>query len=142
QLGGDITYICRDGLQTIARYLQSARVDATTALTDKISKLISDLIALYANNIGWEVFLFPDGNQLWLNVPGDAASAQYSMSTLNGSWAEFVGMNALSFCLFNNRPLFGTRDGKVCRGWEGYLDNVNDISTPPLIGSPIATEVI
>jgi hypothetical protein len=138
--GGDITYICRDGLVPISRYLTSARVDATVALSDKIQQLLSELVSEYSGQFGWETLLFPDANLLFLNMPGPNNSVQYVMCTLNGSWCEFVGMNALSWDLFADFPVFGTRDGRVCNGWEGFLDGVNEFTD--YIGVPVDTEVI
>lgn len=140
KMAGDVAYICQDGLVPFSKYLQSTTVDRTQALTDKIQQLISQLITVFGGNKGWVVTLFTRENQLWLNVPGTQLSVQYSMSLITGAWAEFLGMDALDFALYKDQPIFGTRDGRVCRAWEGFLDGANySISYR---GEPIDTNVI
>lgn len=137
--GGDVLLITRDGLVPLSKALQSTRVNSQVAITDKIQHLISALVSEYGNVPGWETFLFPNENQVWLLVPTTDAVTILSMNTITGSWCEYRGMNAASICLFGDTPLFGTRDGRVGLAWQGYQD---DVKLGTGVGNYIEGEVL
>ena len=137
--GGDVIVITRDGLLPLSKALQSTRVNSQVNLTDKIQHLISSLISAFGEARGWETFLFPNENQVWVTVPTPDAVRVFSMNTISGAWCEYAGMSIASVCLYDDQPLFGTRDGRVGLGWTGYLDGVT-LATGE--GTEIAASVV
>jgi len=137
--GGEVLLITQDGLVPMSKAMQSTRVNSQVALTDKIQHLISALISSYGDVLGWECFSFPGENQIWLMVPTPESVRVFSMNTISGAWCEYAGMNIASLCMYNDLPLFGTRDGRVGLGWQGYLDDVK-LSTGE--GLAIAASVV
>lgn len=131
KLGGDLLLITYDGLFALSTYLQSDRVNvAGKALTDKIRNAMSDATANYHSNFGWEVIVYPVGNQIILNVPvqDGANQQQYVQNALNGSWCNFEGWDANCWALFNDELYFGSSNF-VAKAWSGTADNVANINT-------------
>ena len=127
KFGGDLLIITRDGIMPMSAALQSTRVDPRAAITDKIQQAVSDSIAQYGSNYGWEITLFPEVDMVLLNVPaGDGVQVQYAMNAITKSWAAFAGMPANCWETFN-RELYYGGDGVVVKAWTGYSDNGNNI---------------
>lgn len=129
KLGGDLIMISQDGLLPLGAALQSSRVNPRVALTDKIQSAVSTSISAYGGNFGWQVFYLARENQLWLNVPVAEGSAQqqYVMNTITKNWAQFTGMEANCWVLFQDSPYFGGSNF-VGLAWNGYTDDTNDIT--------------
>lgn len=133
KLGGDLLLICQDGLLPLGAALQSSRVNPRVALTDKIQYAVSSAISSYGGNFGWQVFYFPRENQLWMNVPVSEGSnqQQYVMNTITKSWANFSGMEANCWVIFQEAPYFGGSNF-VGSAWNGNTDDVSDITATSL----------
>lgn len=131
-LGGDVMLICRDGLVPLSKALMSSRVNSQIALTDKIQNTISEKVALYASNFGWQPILYPGQDMIILNVPiGTGAQVQYAMNTITGAWAQFTGWPANCFEVFDNELYYGA-NGNVFKAWSGYADNGSLINAEAL----------
>jgi hypothetical protein len=137
--GGDLIVLTTTGMEPLSKSFQSTKVNTDDNLTDKITHTISALISDYFNVVGWEMLLFPNENQIWLMVPESSGVSVYTMNTITGSWAQYVGMDIQSVCLIGIDPYFITKDGRVCQAWTGYMDNVPWNGT---IGDRIELEVI
>jgi hypothetical protein len=147
--GGDLALVTTNGVTPLSNAFQSTRVNNADNLTDKIQHTISTLISLYKNLIGWEMLMFPDENQAWLIVPVPISTTDpptqpsgvqvYAMNTITGSWCQYDSMDIRSSDLYGERPVFITRDGRVCRAWEGYFDNV---PWDKMIGTRIDAEAV
>lgn len=130
--GGNLLIISKDGLFPLSQALMSSRVSIKSSLTDKIQYAISNATSLYASNYGWETFLFPGQNMLWVNVPVSSTEAhQYVMNTITGAWSRFKGWNAYCWALSGDQPYFGG-NGFVGRAWYGAADNNANINTEAL----------
>lgn len=129
KLGGDLLLISQDGLLPLGAALQSSRVNPRVALTDKIQYAVSSAIDTYGANFGWQVMYYAQQNMLWLNVPVNEGSGQeqYVMNTITKNWANFTGMEANCWGVFNELPYFGSSD-YVGLAWDGYTDNGADIT--------------
>jgi hypothetical protein len=100
KFSGDCLLLSDTGIFPLSRALQSATINRSIQLTDKIQQAVGYAVSRYSANYGWQMCLFPDANQLWLNVPqlpAQAISQQYVMNTITGSWTRFTGMNAASW---------------------------------------------
>lgn len=126
---GDLLVITQDGVLPLSAALQSSRLNPRVALSDKIQTAVASSAASYGSNYGWELFVLPQENQLYLNVPINAGSSQqqYVMNTVNRAWCNFTGWSANCFALLNNQAYFGA-NGYVARAWNTNADNGANIS--------------
>ncbi len=104
--------------------LQSSRVNQRVSITDKIQYAVSTAVTNYGANYGWQMLLFPKGNQLYLNVPVFAGSMQqqYVQNNITKAWCNFVGWDANCWELYGDDPYFGA-NGFVGHAWNGTTDN-------------------
>lgn len=146
---GDLLILCQDGLVSLASGLQSSRLDPRVAITDKISTAISEAIAAYGNNFGWQVIAFPKQDMLLINVPVavNKESFQFVMNTLTGAWCKFTGWNARCWALWNDDLYFsagadnGILANAVCKAWQTAQDQGVGVSAKAIqafsyFGSP------
>jgi hypothetical protein len=138
--GGDLLLLTTDGVVPLSKSFQSTRVNTRDNLTDKVQQTVSALVSRYKDVVGWMMLLFQTENQAWLVVPAqadvgpvrasprivtdDTAVQVMVMNTITGAWSQYTNMDIRCVCLFENTPLFITADGRVCRAWVGYYDNV------------------
>jgi hypothetical protein len=101
------------------------------------------------------MLLFQNENQAWLIIPTSVAASPvsrqpfisdspisvqlYAMNTISGAWAQYTNMDMRCACLWVDNPIFITGDGRVCRAWVGYFDNVPWNGT---VGDRIECEVL
>ena len=127
--GGDLLIITQDGLQSMSAALQSSRTDPRASLTDKILSEMSTAVLNSGANYGWETTHFPKVDMLVLNVPVNEGNLQqqYAMNTITGSWCNFQGWEANTFCLFNDLLYFGGNK-LVAKAWDTQKDSGSDIA--------------
>lgn len=129
---GDLLVITQDGLDSMSKALQNARVSEKATNTAIISGATGSATALYGSNFGWEVCQFSNGNMLLLNVPVSVGQQeQYVMNTTTGAWCQFTGWASNCFEVFNGELYMGT-SGEVRKAWTGTSD----------LGANIVGEVI
>lgn len=123
---GDLLYLSEDGLQPMSKYLQSARIDKTTALTYTISNTISALNSTFRDLPGFEVCIVPSENVLLLNIPQGTTGQnfQFCFHTITQAWSQFTGWPAVCLNLFNETLYFGG-DDHVGIGFIGYKDGAS-----------------
>lgn len=121
KLGGDLLVITTDGVVSASRYFVKDRTDKTVATTDLIQTAMSDAVALYGNNDGWELTFYPEGAMLLLNVPVDNGTQQFVMNTVTRKWCRFLKWPASCFAVMNKSLYFGM-NGEVRRAWYGTSD--------------------
>lgn len=127
--GGDLLFMCKQGLFPLSAALQTASINRTTGLSDKISPTFNDSAVTYGSNQGWETTIFPTGNMLLVNVPAfvGTASYQYCMNLITQSWCRFTDWNSACFYVWNNRLFFGS-ETSVVEAWVTTADNGNFIT--------------
>lgn len=131
--GGDLLVLTVNGVFPLSTALQSARIQLTQALTDKISSAMSLAAGLYGTNFGWEMQVYPDANMLLMNVPvTTTTSQQYVMNTITKSWCNFTGWDATCFAQFDPdglgfNVLYFATDTKVVAAWSGESDYGSNI---------------
>jgi hypothetical protein len=132
KMGGDFLLLCEQGIYPLSRALLSASVDRRVALTDKIQNIISQAVFSYENNYGWQMTVYPEQNQLWLNVPtGNNASVQYVMNTITSAWCKFTNMNAGCWESVGPDIYFGGTTA-VYKAWSGQFDNAGQVQADAL----------
>lgn len=126
QMEGDLLNLTQDGLYPMSKYMQSARLDATSALTYNISNVISALVSTFANQPGFEMALLPKENLLFLNIPqaDQANNFQFVMNTITKGWTQFTGWPAQCFGLFNDQLYFGGTNYVALTNY-GHIDGAD-----------------
>lgn len=132
KLSGDLLLITDRGLFPISRALQSASVDRSTALTDKIDEIFRQKTTSLFSVFGWETCLHTNESFLIVNVP-DTPKVQYVMDLLTKSWSRFTGWDASCFCYFGDKLFYGTT-GKVVQAYVGTSDFGSAIQSVLLTG--------
>lgn len=122
--GGDLLFLCKQGLFALSSALQTASINRSVALSDKISPTISESASTFGNNLGWQTTIFPDANMLLVNVPAyiGTASYQYVMNLITQSWCRFLDWNSSCFFTWDSRLFFGS-ENSVVQAWVGPSDN-------------------
>jgi hypothetical protein len=118
--------LSEDGLIPLTSILAQSKILNPVPLTDLIQLKLSDDVALYSNNYGWEPVVCNRANQLYVNVPVTVGSLienrQYVMNTVTGAWCQFENYDGISWAVHKNELFFGTRLGLVGHAWFGTLD--------------------
>ena len=127
--GGDLLYSSSAGVVPLALALQSATVDRSINVSDKIQKAMQDATDLYGATFGWCMMYYPAAQMLLVNVPtlSGSLSDQYVMNTVSMAWARFKDIYASCWCDHAGIPYFG---GSTFVGqfWQVYADNSNNIN--------------
>jgi hypothetical protein len=132
KMGGDFLLLCEQGIYPLSRALLSATIDRSVALTDKIQNLISQSVSAYQLNYGWQMTVYPEQNQLWLNVPtGNGGSYQYVMNTITSAWCYFTNMNSTCWEVIGPSIYYGGQTA-VYKAWTGPFDNTSQIQADVL----------
>lgn len=126
--GGDLVAITQNGAYPLSVALQSANINNTFALTNKIENAFNEASRSYGSNFGWEAVVYPAQSAILFNIPVKVGSnhKQYVMNTITKSWCEFNSWNAECFAEFNKELYFGSSSG-VNKAWTGNSDNGSDI---------------
>jgi len=126
--GGDLIAIVQDGAFPLSSALQSAAVDPTFALTDKIAPSFNEASRNYGGNFGWEGVLFPTEKALIFNIPfaEGGSHKQYIMNTATKAWCEFDSWDGECFAEYNKELYYGYTGG-VRKAWTGASDSGSEI---------------
>lgn len=130
QMEGDLLSLTQDGLYPMSRYMQSARLDAKSALTYNISNVIASLATTYGGTAGFEMALLPSQSLLVLNIPQSdpTNNFQFVFNTETKGWTQFTGWPAECWSLYNDSLYFGG-NGFVALGFFGYKDGADITGT-------------
>lgn len=129
--GADLALINLDGIVGLSKILSLDRAASNkVALSDRIKGAFDEATRLYKNNFGWEAIAYPAGTQVWFNIPVAEGVTQYQfvLNTTTGAWCRFLGLNANTWCLHNERMYFGNNNGQVWIADEGEADNNVEIA--------------
>lgn len=114
--GGDLALLTVDGIVPLSTAISFDRAASRRiAITARIQRAMNEAARKYAGNFGWQMFTYPRGSAVKLNVPviENNTIYQYVLNTITGAWCRYVGMNAACWELFQDRPFFGGLAGKV-----------------------------
>lgn len=135
KLGADLYIVTSSGVESLGASLQAVQDSNTSnTVSNNIVNAFSIATVTYGDNIGWQLFQYPNENWVLVNVPiiSNLLQHQYVMNSVNGSWCRFIGMNANCWALYGEKPYFGGNDGKVYAADVGYEDS----------GTPIYCQVV
>jgi len=123
KFGGDLVLITVNGLVPMSSILQSATIDRSTNLSDKISQAFNNYANTFKTEFGWQATLFPEMSALLLNIPlGYGRSYQFVMNTITKAWCRFVGWDSEVMLSFGGK-LYSATSNKVFERWVGQSDN-------------------
>lgn len=115
-IGADLWFLTRDGMLSAADVMRgNGNAGKYKALTDKIQNVYRDRVTTYGSAVGWEIFNYPRGNLVLINIPptvdlsgnGDYGW-QYVMNTETGAWCElFIMYPAWTWTLFAETAVYG-----------------------------------
>lgn len=126
----DLLIITQTGVVSMTAVFTSTSRSPAKAVTDKISRLISDLVSSYSGNFGWQLIQFPKQNQLYLNVPVQTGASQQQlvMNTISKNWGgPFTGWGGNCWEIYNDNLYFGG-NGFVGKAWDTLADNGTSIT--------------
>jgi len=128
QFGGDLIALTQNGAYPLSKSLQSASINESVALTDKIEKAFNEAALIYGTNFGWDCTLYPLKSALLFNVPfaEGGQHKQYVMNTITGSWCEFDNWDGECFAVYKDDLYFGAST-VVQKAWNGTSDNGDEI---------------
>lgn len=124
KIEGELLLLTDRGLYPISRSLQSATVEKTIALSDKIDDIFRQKGSTLYGAFGWQVEMHTNESFVLVNVP-DAARTQYVMDLVGGGWSRFLGWNARCFAYFNGELYYG-EVGRTIKCYTGP----NDLGQP------------
>ena len=122
--GGDVLIMTEFGVVYMSDLLKSTKVNPTEENTGKyIQQLVSQAVTANKNKFGWQPFLYPGDNMLFLNIPATTDTHfQFVQNDITKGWSEFIGYQAYCWELHQQRPIFGGY-GAVYRAWEQFTDD-------------------
>ena len=126
KFAGDLLLVTQDGIVPLASALQSSRLDPRINITDKIYNAVSEAADLYNTEFGWQIHYYAKQNMLIFNIPVIGGQQQYVMQTITKAWANFTGINATCFEVYDEDMYFGG-NGFVGKFWDGLSDNDTNI---------------
>jgi len=126
KFAGDLLLITQDGIVPLASALQSSRLDPRINITDKIYYAVSEAADLYSTEFGWQIHYYAKQNMLIFNIPVIGGQQQFVMHNITKAWANFTGINATCFEVYDEDMYFGG-NGFVGKFWNGLSDNDTNI---------------
>jgi len=126
--GGDLLYLCENGLIPMSELPQSTTRNYERTVTNKIQPTISRAFALYGTVAGWRVNVIPRLSLILINIPRDSVtSIQLVYNTVSKGWSSFSMWNAADFIDYAGATYFSTGN-VVALAFTGTADFGNAIT--------------
>jgi hypothetical protein len=123
--GGDLLYLGESGIYPLSKALQSAQIDRTQNVSQKIKQLFTQASAAYFANDGWQIIAQPDIPLLLVTIPATPNKFQFCMHPETGAWTRFSGWDAACFGRKGAQLYFGGADSvSVVSGLSDYGANI------------------
>lgn len=124
----DIWIITHQGIVPMSALFQGDPALATEVVSGKVNPLISQYATLTPQCQRWSGFVWPEGRRVYINIPVSSLGCiqlVYSLDTRG--WTVFQlhqTEHALSSCVYNHKPMYGSAEGIVWEGETGQADAV------------------
>lgn len=105
--GGDLLYLCENGLFPLSKALLVATIDRTQSISRKIGQIFNDAGTAYFTQQGWEIIALPDIPLILVNVPSTNVRYQFCMHAQTGSWTILSGWTPYCFARVGSTVYFG-----------------------------------
>jgi hypothetical protein len=119
-LGADLIIITEKGYFPLSDVLSNLRANRTS-----ISKNINGIMREKNMDKRWDIFFYAKEGLLIVNAPSNISRYAYEQHVLNfntNAWCRFVGLNAESWCVVDDRAFFCNTNG-IFEAFTGYTDN-------------------
>ena len=126
KLGGDLLCISRDGLLPFSiAFITDRAAGPQKAYTKRIRRAYADMVAIGAEEYGWQLEVHPPLQMALLNVPAIAGNPpqQFVFNVTTGAWARWTNHNATCWHHFQNELYFGGSEEIVFKANTGATDN-------------------
>jgi hypothetical protein len=128
-VNNDTWIITEQGIVPISGLFQADPEAALNIVSQKINPLISASATQFPFDYKWFGFFWPQGRRVYISIPIDGTSTYFLVYAIDTkAWTEFVlfsNNHALSSCLFNKLPYYGSSAGVIWKGETGYADAVS-----------------
>lgn len=123
--GSDLYALTQVGVVAMGQVLASVTSENKyNTLSNKIGNIFEDYATYYSENFGWQPMIHERGNALYVNVPiSTSQQIQIVQNVITGAWCIYKGMNANCWCVLNEKPYFGSTDGKIYQADYEHTDN-------------------
>lgn len=122
KFGGDLLYLCENGVIPLSTLVQSVNKNYAQALTKSMQAAIAGQFQLYGTIPGWHIHVIPKRNLVLLNLPqSTTTSIQYVYNSYSKAWSTFDSWNAFDFLEFGGETYF-TTGSVVAKAFSGYAD--------------------
>lgn len=130
-IGSDLLIIHKAGITPLGTLLASGNNSTYASVTDVINRSFLEATASWGNSEGWDAVYHPTGQLLYINIPVLNSAEQFVLNPTTGAWSRYIGMNATTWALLDDKLVFGSSNGRIFRADYGDSDN----------GSPIKSEL-
>jgi hypothetical protein len=127
--GGDVLILSEAGIQPLSFVTRGGQSLLSTQAVGYLSKVqtsLAELVSGYLRSEGWDLTLSMRDSLMLVNQPLNVANVyrQFVLHTDTNTWAIFEGMPMRCSEVTPRGLWFGTLDGKVCKGFDGFFDAV------------------
>jgi hypothetical protein len=130
--GGDLLFLCENGIFPLAKALQSASIEKQIALTDRIQALFSSYARNAPTSDYWGIVAQPDIPAIIVNVPGVPEGRQLVMNTQSKGWNTFSGLVANCWARVGAELYYGS-DTAVVHALTGSGDFGGNVTATTLL---------
>lgn len=139
RINNDIWILTEQGIVPISGLFQSDPEQALNVVSSKINPLISEAASNFPFDHQWTGFFWPQGRRVYISIPSTGAGAYFLVYSIDTKgWTKFQLFNdehALSSCLFNKLPFYGSATGIVWQGETGYADAATTTDSQSIVFS-------
>ena len=105
----DLLILTTKGLVPASKAFITARTDDRIAITTTIANAVYNaIVQVGSNTTGWQILFYPDGQELFINVP--TAKQQFVMYTQHNAWSLFSNWNIKAMEVFSGSGVSNTTD--------------------------------
>lgn len=129
KVAGDVNFVTEQGVISLNDLITSTTTTPpqNTVVVRNVQQPISEAVSALASIFGWQMYFCAPLSMAMVNVPSVTSSGntQFVTNTINGKWCQFSGYDASHFATYQGLPFFGSRNGKVYKGWFGHVDGAD-----------------
>lgn len=123
QYGGDQVIATTDGFINLTTALPNQKFSKAGNIGDVIVNAAKTAAKRWGSNYGWEAEFFPEFGWLIFNIPRGANRVeQYVMNTVTNAWFKCRELDAVTWCVFEGRLMYGDVNGNIMEAESGTYD--------------------
>ncbi|HEY1299247.1 MAG TPA: hypothetical protein VGF07_02045 [Stellaceae bacterium] len=120
--GGDVYVITSSDHAKMSQLITALKLGQMPPRS-KASQAVADAVALGRTLPGWQVIYWGYKRRLVFNVPQpDGTFQQHLYNPALDAWSRYVGIPAITWCVWGDRLFFGTPQGMICEHGVGSSD--------------------